>query len=117
MEIEVEILKDLPTKQIDSFMDRTVYNMVSITREYTKSQDAYPYLTGELSKQEIALPIEGSNKEYGLGGGVSYAQRVWTYTNVKWTNSKTQPQWYFSVFKNNKETITNEAINRALKEI
>ena len=117
MEIEVEIIKELPEKQIDSFMDKTIYNMAVITREYTKGANAYPYLTGELSRQEVALPIEGSNKEYGLGTGVDYASKVWTYTNVKWTNPKTQPQWYFSVFGKNKQSITQESINRAIKEV
>ena len=40
MEIEVEITKELPVKQIDSFMDKTVYNMAVITREYTKGANA-----------------------------------------------------------------------------
>ena len=117
MEIEVEITKELPVKQIDSFMDKTVYNMAVVTREYTKSQEAYPYLSGELSRQEEALPINGSNKEYTLDRGVDYASKVWTYTNVKWTNPKTQPQWYFNVFKNSKDIIKTEAINRAIKEV
>lgn len=117
MEIEIEIVKELPVKQIDNFMDKTVYNCVALTREFTKNQEAYPYLSGELSRQEISLPIEGSNKEYSLGAGVSYATKVYSYTNAKWTNPKTQPQWYFSVFDKSKDTIVNQAINRAIKEV
>ena len=42
-----------------------------------KGLRAFPYLSGELERQEIAEPITGSNKEYGLRVQVDYAKRVY----------------------------------------
>lgn len=117
MDIEVKITKELPVKQIDQFEDKTIYNCAVLTREFTKGANAFPYLTGELSRQEIAAPIIGSNKEYGLATGVDYAKKVWGYTNPKWTNPDTQPQWYYSVYEKRSGVIINQAVVSALKEI
>ena len=117
MNVEVQIIKELPVKQIEQFEDKTTYNCAVFTREHTKNANAYPYLSGELSRQEIAAPIVGSNKDYGLAPGVDYATKVWGYTNPKWTNPDTQPQWYYSVFNKDGYTIIDQAVNTALKEI
>lgn len=117
MNIEVQIIKDIPKDQIKKFEDRTTYNTAVLTREYTKSANAYPYLTGELRRSEVSSPIVGSNNSYGLIAGVKYAKRVWNYKNVNWTNASTQPQWYYSVFRQKGASIVNNAVSRALKEI
>lgn len=118
MKIEYKIIKDIPKKEISRFEDRVVYNTAALTREYTKTANAYPYLSGELRRSEISSPITSSgNKAYSLDGGVGYAKRVWNYKNVKWTNSSTQPQWYYSVFRKHAETIIHNSIAKALKEI
>lgn len=114
---EIQVLKGLPTEQIDQYINKTVYNAVVLTREHTKSANAYPYLTGELMRSEVALPVEGANKEYSLLTGVDYALRVWNYQNVKWTNPRTKPQWYYSIFNREGATILMEASARALKEL
>lgn len=118
MNIEIEIVKGLPTEQLEEFADKTVYNIALGTREETKGLRAYPYLSGELERTEIAEPIMGSNKEYSLLAGVDYAKQVWNYgSNTKWTNKSTEPQWYYNVFKKHKEVIVSEAVARALKEL
>lgn len=117
MNVEVKIIKELPLKEISKFEDKVVYNTAVITREFTKSANAYPYRTGKLRSSEVASPITGSNKEYGLGAGVGYATRVWNYSNVNWTNPSTQPKWYLTTFKNQTIGIVHNAVNRALKEI
>ena len=117
MNVEVKWVKDLPTKQINAFEDRVVYNCAVYTREYTKGTSAFPRLTGELERQEIASSIVGSNKEYGLTSGVDYARYVWKMKNVSWTNKSTKPQWYYTQFKNDGEKIVHQAVNSALKEI
>lgn len=117
MDIEIEIIKGIPVEQIENFEDKTVYNCAVFTREYTKNANAFPYLTGELARQEIASAIIGSNKEYGLSTGVDYAVNVWKMENPKWTNPNTQPQWYYSVFNKNGGTIVHQAVSSALKEI
>lgn len=118
MEIDIEVLKEIPTDQIKKFEDRTIYNIAVLTREYTKGANAFPYLTGELERQEVAAPIiKSDNCDYGLATGVDYATKVWHYKNANWTNPNTQPQWYASVLKTSLETIVNNAVNTALKEV
>lgn len=117
MNVEIEIIKGIPKEQIEQFEDRVVYNVAVTTREFTKSKNAFPYLTGTLRREEVAAPIIGSNKEYGLTTGVDYAIYVWKFKNPKWTNPDTKPQWYKSVYEEKKATILNEAIVKAKKEI
>ena len=118
MEFSLEWIKELPIEQIRQFEDKVVYNCALYTREFTKNANAYPYLTGELMRSEVALPIETlGTQEYGLGGGVSYAKDVWKKTNVKWTNSSTKPQWYYTMWRNNSATILAQAFSSSLKEI
>lgn len=115
MNIEVNIVQGIPTEQIETFEDRTVYNVAVLTREMTKTLRAYPVRTGELQRQEIEQEIIGSNKEYGLGYGVDYAKRVYEYENVNWTNKSTLPHWYSSVLNKNGASILNDSVVRALK--
>ena len=117
MNVEIEMIKGLPVEQIKKFEDKTVYNCAVYTREMTKSQNAYPYLTGKLSRTEIATPIVGSNKVYGLTAGVDYAVSVWNYKDVHWTNPSTQPQWYKTIFDKNGGIIVSGAVIHAIKEV
>lgn len=117
MNITFEWVKPLPEKQINQFEDRVVYNCALYTREYTKTTSAFPHLSGELERTEIASPIIGSNKTYALTGGVDYAKYVWRMTNVNWTNKATKPQWYYTTFKNHAEKVFSQAVSAATKEI
>lgn len=117
MNVEVRIIKGIPTQQINKFEDRVVYNTAVATREYTKGRNAYPYRTGELRRQEVASAITGSNKEYGLGAGVNYAKYVWKMTNANWTNPSTVPQWYYNMFRQKGALLLNNAVIRAKGEI
>lgn len=117
MSIEVKIIKDIPEKQLNQFKDRVVYYTASLTREYTKGMGAYPHLTGDLERYEIASQITGGNQEYNLLCGVDYAKYVWKMTNVKWTNPNTIPKWYVNVYKQKDKLILNEASTRAIREL
>lgn len=117
MNIEINFIKDIPTEQIDKFEDKVVYNTAVFTRESTKSANAYPYLSGNLRRSEVSAPISGNDKEYGLQAGTDYAKYVWNMTNVNWTNSNTEPQWYFNVFRKRAAIIVAGAVVKALKEI
>lgn len=117
MNVEVKIIKGIPTEQINKFEDRVVYNTAVATREYVKGRHGYPYRTGELQKSEIASPIEGSNKTYSLSSGVDYAKTVYNYTNVHWTNPSTIPQWYYNAFRQKGALLLTNAVLKAKKEI
>ena len=116
MNVEISIIKGIPTEQIESFEDRVVYDVAVETREMTKGLRAYPYLSGELERTEIAEPVTGSNKEYSLGAGVDYAVHVYNLDNANWTNPSTEAHWYHTVFDKRKVTIVKEAVFKALKE-
>jgi hypothetical protein len=115
MNVEIEIVKGIPSEQIENFLDKTVYNVAVETREETKSLNAFPVRTGTLQREEVAQEIIGNNKEYGLGAGTSYAKYVWKMENVNWTNKSTLPHWYYTVFNKKGATILTNAINKALK--
>ena len=117
MNREIKIIKGIPTQQIDTFEDKVVYNTAVSTREYTKSRHNYPYLTGKLMRSEVAAPIVGSHKTYGLTAGVDYAVDVWGKTNVHWTNPNTKPQWYYRNFQLHGYGFLTEAVFKAKKEI
>lgn len=115
MNVEIKIVKGIPSEQIEKFLDKTVYNVAVETREETKSLNAFPIRTGTLQREEVAQEIIGNNKEYGLGAGTSYAKYVWKMENVNWTNKSTLPHWYYSVFNKKGAIIMTNAVNQALK--
>ena len=117
MNVQVIVKKGIPVEQINRFEDKVVYYTAVSTREYTKSRHNFPYLTGKLMRSEIAAPIVGSNKSYGLTAGVDYAVDVWGYTNVNWTNPNTKPQWYYSNFQTKGYGFVTEAVIKAIKEV
>lgn len=117
MNINVIIKKDIPVKDIAKFEDRVVYYTAVLTREYTKSLNAYPYLSGELARQEIRSPITGKDGRYNLLAGTNYAKYVWKMNDVNWTNKGTKPQWYYSVYRQKEKTIIDNAQKRAIGEI
>lgn len=117
MEVKVEIIKGIPEDKLDLFKDRVVYYTAVATREYTKSRNAYPYLTGELARQEIASSITGSDAEYNLLAGTDYAKKVYNFRNANWTNKQTIPSWYYNVYRQKGAGLTLNAVIRAIKEI
>lgn len=117
MNIEIDIIKGIPTEQIDYFEDRVIYNTAVQTRELTKSRNNFPYLSGKLMRSEVAAPIVGNNKEYGLTSGVDYAQYVWNFNNPRWTNKMTKPQWYYTNFNEKGAMLLINAVIGAKKEI
>lgn len=118
VQVKVKVIKDIPKDQIKTFEDRQMYNVAVITREFTKSANAFPRETGELARQEIKLPIVKVNENaYGLLRGTEYASYVWKMTRVKWTNPMTKPKWYSTIYKQRETTIVEMATDRALKEL
>lgn len=116
IKVDVEIVKDLPVRQINQYIDDVVFNAARITLDFTNSKRRFPYLTGELQKASMA---EGVVKEkhatYHLGAaGVDYAPAVWKMKqNTNWTNPNTYAQWYITEFKNDKEVIMQQAVSNA----
>lgn len=116
IKVNVEIPRNLPIRELDRYIDYTVYNMARITLDYTNSRQRFPYLTGELNRAAMAEGVvaEGG-KSYHLGAsGVDYAPDVWDYPqSTNWTNPSTYAQWYMTEFKNEKELIVKRAVENA----
>lgn len=116
IKVNVEIPRNLPIRELDRYIDYTVYNMARETLDYTNSRQRFPYLTGELNRAAMAEGVvaEGG-KSYHLGAsGVDYAPDVWEYPqSTNWTNPSTYAQWYMTEFKNEKELIVKRAVENA----
>ena len=115
--INVETLKDIPEKELKIYEDKVVYYTAVETREYTKGMNAYPELSGDLKRNEIASAITGGNAEYNLLAGVDYAKYVWKMNKVDWTNKATIPQWYYNVYRKKQATILESAKQKAGADI
>ena len=117
--VSVQIPKELPVQQLDSYMDKVVHNVARITLDYTNSKQRFPYLSGELNRASMAEGVvSDGNKTYHLGArGVSYAPAVWKFSQkgTRWTNPNTFAQWYITEFKNEKELIVSQAVNNAIR--
>ena len=118
MNVEFEIIKDIPVQQISKFESQTIKNVATLTRQETNTKRAFPYLSGELQRTELSgEPVNLNTLEYGLIAGVDYAKYVWKMEDVHWTNKKTKEKWYLTIYKNNKALITQQAIISALGSI
>lgn len=117
--VDVEIPRGIPVRELDNYMDKVVYNVARVTLDYTNSKQRFPYLTGELNRAAMAEGVvSDGGKTYYLGArGVSYAPAVWKFPQkgTHWTNPNTFAQWYITEFKNEKELITRQAINNAIR--
>lgn len=113
--INVKVIKELPVEKINRYTDRVVYSIARNTLDLTVSNKAFPYLTGDLQRDSMANGvINTGHLSYSLGArNIKYAPKVWTYTNVKWTNPNTQPQWFVSVYKKYEHNIVERAIHTA----
>jgi len=113
--IQVKVIKDLPVEKLNKFKDRVIYSIARNTLDMTASTKAFPYLTGTLERDSMANGVINTGQyKYSLGAkNIKYAPKVWTYTNVKWTNPSTQPQWFVSVYKKHEHDIVTRAIKTA----
>ena len=120
IQCEVEIIKELPKDKIKQWEDKVVYMLSRKTLDFTDSNEHFPYLTGKLAEASTNEGvIQLGNLTYGLGArGVEYAPKVWQYgENTNWTNKKTLPQWYMSVFEKYKNEILQDAIKTSINEV
>lgn len=112
IQIETIIIKDIPVKEIENYMDKVVYGIARATLDFTNTGRHFPYRTGALNRASMS---EGVVKEgygsYHIGAqGIDYAPKVWNYRNVNWTNKSTYPQWYITEFQHDKNVIVQSAI-------
>lgn len=114
IKVEVEMLKDLPIKELDRYIDYTVYNIARITLDWTAPH--IPRLSGDMERAIASYGVRGSNKEYTLGDNITdYSQIVWDYpqNGTNWTNPRSYSKWFITEFKNRKELIVQNAVNNA----
>lgn len=113
MNIKTRVVRELPKKNIERFVDRTVYNIARITLENTEPH--IPVLSKHLYDDFFARGVKGGNARYTLGTtDTEYTMFVWNMPKgTHWTNKQTYPQWFITEWNNNKEKIVDQAINQA----
>lgn len=116
--ISFKVIKGMPITQIAKWQDNVIYGIARKTLDITNTNSHFPYRTGDLQRASMS---EGVVKEepgtYHLGArNTKYAQYVWEMNGVNWTNKKTLPQWYRTVYSKYNDVIMNSAIQYAKKE-
>lgn len=117
IKVKIEVPRKLPTKQLYQFTDRTVYNIAALTLE--KTEPHVPKRSQHMFNDIMARGVKGADRTYTLGvNDTQYAKYVWDMPKgTRWTNPKSYPQWFITEFKNEKEKIVNQAVNRAMRVI
>ena len=116
IKVEVEMLKDLPIKELNRYIDCTVYNIARETLDYSGKH--IPKLSGDLEEGIAGYGVQGSNKEYTLGDDITdYSLYVWNYPQkgTKWTNPESFSQWFIKSFKKYKDSIVSKAVENGKK--
>ena len=113
--IEFKVVKPMPVKEINNYMDKIVFAIARATLDFTNTGHRFPYLTGELNISSMAEDVvKESFGTYHLGArGVDYAPKVWNYPqSTNWTNPNTYAKWYETEFEKDKTIIVNSAIKQ-----
>ena len=118
--VEIKVVKGMPFKELDKYVDLVVYGVARGTMDYTLSDNRFPRRSGNLQMSSMAHdPRKEKNGTYCLDvpTEAEYAKYVWKMENVAWTNPNTYPQWFDKVYLEKKELITQNAINNALRSV
>ncbi len=115
IKIDVSMPKELPKKQLDNYVDKTVYHVARNTLDLTAIH--IPYLSGDMKRDIMAYGVKGRNKVYTLGFlSAKYTPYVWDYPqNTNWTNPNSYAQWFVTEYKKDKDKINRQAVNQAMK--
>jgi len=120
LRISVEVVKDIPKKEISNYVDKVIMGVARHTLDLTDSLGFFPRLTGELQRASMAEGVvqEKPNTYYLGARGVSYAPRVWEMgEGTNWTNPNTKPQWYVYTYETYQNLIMEDAIKQAESEL
>ena len=121
VKVDVEIPRNIPIKELNRYVDNTVFNAARITLDFAVDKERIPYRKGNLQKATEAYGVEKmGDKTYQLGvdSTVSYAKYVWDYPQkTNWTNPNTYAKWFITEYKNERELIMHRAIENAKKGI
>ena len=119
--VDVEVIEDLPIEKIGRYVDMVVFGVARFTLDYTLAENRFPYLTGELQRSAMAEGVrQEGDKVYYLGAeGADYAVDVWDMPQgtTNWTNPDTYSRWYATVYDNKREIIMQNAVNNAIRSV
>lgn len=113
--VEFKVIKPLPVKEINNYMDQIVFGIARATLDFTNTGRHFPYLTGELNRSAMAEGVvKEADNTYHLGArGVDYAPKVWNYPqSTNWTNPSTYAQWYMTEYQRDENVIVSSAIKQ-----
>ena len=119
--VEVQIIKDIPVAKIQEYADLVVYGVARGTLDYTLRDSRFPFKTGNLQRSSIGTPPrKEGNYIYCLDvpEQAEYAEYVWQFPqNINWTNPNTYSQWFVAEYIEKKDTITKQAIDNAIRSV
>lgn len=117
MTFDTKWIREIPRREINGFEDEVVYRTARMTLDFTIPH--IPYLTGRLQKASLGYGVQGQDKVYSLGATSEayYAKHVWNFDQegTNWTNPRSYAQWYYTEFRNQKETILGNAVSTSYK--
>lgn len=120
--VEIEIIEDLPIKKIEEYADLVVYGVARKTLDYTYADNRFPKKTGNLERSSMAQPVR-KEQQYtyclDVPQQAEYAKYVWVMPQdtTNWTNPDTYAEWYVTTYKNKKDVITSIAVNDAIRSV
>lgn len=124
--ISFKVVKPMPVKEINNWEDKVVFGIARETLDFTNTKQHFPHLSGTLQLASMSAGVKtlgkgiyglGYDKEYG-GENVSYGKDVWKKgPGTNWTNKRTLPQWYKSVYEKYRNEINQIALKNAEGEL
>lgn len=124
MEVSVKVVPNTKTQAgLKVIPDRVIFTIARMTLDTARDTDIIPMsppgtkTRGQLRRTSMAGGVRGSNGNYYIGSYTSYASYVWNMEGVNWTTPGTDNKWYTRTLKRHGQTITQNAINKAWRDV
>lgn len=100
--------------KLNKVNDVITYVVARQTLDVVGSSEATAYRSGETQRSMYSNGVQADAQGYYIGDFTNYASRVYKMKNVNWTNKKTRPQWFHTIWQEQGELILDNCIRRYL---
>lgn len=108
--VEVQLAPHLQ-QNLTQASDKIIYAVAKETLRESKT--TIPLRTGKMRDSSMTAGVKGSNLDYYIGSYTPYAKYVWDMPdNTHWTTPGTKNKWYERVWREKKDLITKNAVER-----
>lgn len=94
--------------------DKVVYAIARQTLDRVGEAEATAYKTGATQRSMFARGVQADSEGYYIGDFTSYAIYVYKLKKANWTNPRTRPQWFHTIWQEQGDLITENCIRRYL---